>query len=195
MTALHGRTNGAICSLADEHLPGLSLRAQARSKVWDAPDRCVIKPGIEADPPQCGLALRNTNAEAELVPGFAPALRELAHPRLHIEGHPNGPLGVVRTGHRIIEEHHEPVTQKAFERALIREDEFTERCMIRRENGHHLLGLHPFGEGREAAQIAEDDRYLLPMTVEQSLVVSGGDNEIRDLGRQQAAQPANAPDL
>ena len=99
-----------ICPLA-------ASAAQARGQVGDRADRGVVEPALEADPPQRRVAHRDPDPEAQLVPLPAPAPRQLGHPLAHRDGHPHRPLGVVGLGHRVVEEHHQPVAREVLDRA------------------------------------------------------------------------------
>ena len=66
--------------------------------------------------------------------------------------------------------------------------------MILAQNCHDLLGLGRLREGREPAQIAEHHGDLAAVAVEQLLVAARQD-ELGDLRRQEALEPAHAFDL
>lgn len=56
-----------IDGLADEYLAGLCLVAQPRGEVGDTADRGVIEAPLEADCAQRREALRNADAETEII--------------------------------------------------------------------------------------------------------------------------------
>ena len=49
------------------------------------------------------------------------------------------------------------VAGETLERALVAEDDLATALVVVAQNRHHVLGLGGFGEGREAAQVAEHD--------------------------------------
>ena len=60
--------------------PAGRFRAQPRGEVRHAADRGVVEAPLEADPAQRGVALRDADAEAEIVAPAAPALRPARRP-------------------------------------------------------------------------------------------------------------------
>src|SRR6185369_1619309 len=58
----------------EQHLAGLGLGAQARGEVGDVADRGVVPAPLEADGAQRGVALRDADAERELVAALLPVL-------------------------------------------------------------------------------------------------------------------------
>ncbi len=69
-----------------------------------------------------------------------------------------------------------------------------ETGVILAQHAHHFFRLRHFGEGREAAQIAEHHRHLAAVALQQRLVVLGND-DFRDLRRQEALEPRHALEL
>lgn len=63
------------------------------------------------------------------------------------------------------------------------------------EHRHHLLGLGDFGEGGEAAQVAEHHRHLAAMARQRIPGRIRGNDQIGDLLGQEAAEPADPLDL
>ena len=66
--------------------------------------------------------------------------------------------------------------------------------MILAQHRHHLLGLGGLGESGEAAQVAEHHGDLAAVALEQLLVARRHD-QLGELRRQEALQPADALDL
>ena len=62
--------------------------------------------------------------------------------------------------------------------------------MIFGQHGHDVLGLGGLGEGREAAQVAEQGDDLAAVVL-QHLLVAGRDDRLGKLRRQEPAQPAD----
>jgi hypothetical protein len=73
-------------------------------------------------------------------------------------------------GHRIVEEHHNPVTGELVERALKLADQRRLRAMIFAQEIEDFLGLGGLGEGGVAAQVTKYDDDLAAMTFEDLLV-------------------------
>ena len=59
---------------------------------------------------------------------------------------------------------------------------------------HHLFRLGGLGEGGEAAQVEEDDGDLAPMALER-IVGAAGDDQLGELRREEALQPARPFEL
>ena len=95
---------------------------------------------------------------------------------------------------RVVEEHHQPVAGEPLERPLEAEDEVAERRVVLAQHRHDLLGLAGLGEGGEAAQVAEHHDDLAPVALEERLV-AGVDDQVGQLRRQEAAQPAHPLEL
>src|SRR3954463_6331571 len=115
MGRLNARLDGEEDRLAAEPLPGLGLAAKPRGEVRNPPDRRIVEAPVETDPAERRFALRDADAEAEVVTGVAPALGERADPGLHVEGHAHGALGVVGAGHGVVEEDEKAVAEEALE--------------------------------------------------------------------------------
>ena len=74
-------------------------------------------------------------------------------------------------------------------------DLLAETRMIFAKNCHHLFGLGGLGEGRKAAQIAENDGHLATMAFEKPVPISRRNDEVGDLRGQKPPQPAHPLDL
>ena len=61
-------------SRADEDLPRLGFIAEARGYIGHRPDSGIVEPALEADGAQRGKAVRDADAEANLVPEAGPGL-------------------------------------------------------------------------------------------------------------------------
>ena len=107
--------------------PGAASRAEPAGEVRDGADGGVVEAPLEADRAERGVALRDPDAEVELVALPAPALGQLGDAVAHRHRHPHGPLRRVGTGQRIVEEHHDPVAGEALERPLVAVHEVAER--------------------------------------------------------------------
>ena len=173
---------------------GSAVGAQPGGQVGDAPDRRVVVPALEADPAQGGVALGDPDAEGEVVALASPGLRQAADPGPHRDAHPDRARRTVVAAHRVVEEDHQPVAGEPLERALEPEDQVAERGVVLLQDAHHLLGLARLGERGEPAQVAEHHDDLAPVALEERLV-AGVDDQLGQLRRQEAAQPAHPLDL
>ena len=122
-----------------------------------------------------------------------PNLGKAAHAIAHCHGHLHGAEGGVGAGHRVVEEDHHAIAGKLFERATTFEDQRPKCLVVFAQDGHHVFGLGGFGEGREAADIAEDDRDLAPVAAEEVLLRR--QNHVRNLRGNEAPQCAEALDF
>ena len=61
-------------------------------------------------------------------------------------------------------------------------------------DAHHLFGLRRLAERRPAGEIGEDDRDLAAVALEQ-VIRAGREGNLRELGRQESAEPAEPLDL
>src|SRR6185312_6124387 len=86
------------------------------------------------------------------------------------------------------------VADEAIEGALERLDERHERPVIGAQELHHLLGLRRFGEGGEAAQVAEEGGDVAAMTFQNALVARGQD-KLGERRREEALEARYALDL
>ena len=69
-----------------------------------------------------------------------------------------------------------------------------ETVVVLAQHRHHLLGLGGFGEGGEAAQVAEHDGDVAAVAFEQ-LLAARRQHQLGDLRREEALQPGHALDL
>jgi hypothetical protein len=70
----------------------------------------------------------------------------------------------------------------------------TDAVVVVAQDVHHLLGLRPLRERREALQARADQGDLRPVALEDS-IVAGRDDEVRQLPREEAPQAPEALDL
>ena len=66
--------------------------------------------------------------------------------------------------------------------------------MVFAEHGHHVFGIGGLGERGEAAQVEEDDGDLAPVAL-QRIVGAAGDDQLGELRREEALQPAHLLEL
>jgi hypothetical protein len=101
---------GVIDALTEKNLVVLGLGAEPRCDVAHRADRGVAGAVGKADLAQGREALRNASAKAQIATTLAPFGDQIASGFAHHHRHLYGTLGGVGTWHRIIEEHHDPVT-------------------------------------------------------------------------------------
>jgi hypothetical protein len=69
-----------------------------------------------------------------------------------------------------------------------------DRRVVLAEHRHHLLRIGGLGEGGEAAQVEEHDRDLAAMAL-QRILGAAGDDQLGELRREEALQPADPLEL
>ena len=99
-------------------------------------------------------------------------------------------------GHRhgIVEEHHQPVAGKAFQRAFVRLDQPPHRGVVIAQHAHHFFRFRRLGEAREAAQIEKHHRHFAAVAQERILGVAG-DDQFCELRRHEPLQARQALQL
>ena len=75
------------------------------------------------------------------------------------------------------------------------DDLLAETGVILAKNRHHLFGLGGLGEGRKAAQIAENDGHLATVALQKRVAISRRNDEVGDLLGQKPPEPAHSLDL
>ena len=139
-------------------------------------------------------AVSNADAKANLVAEAAPGLRQSSDGVTQFEGHEDSLERGVLYRHRIIEDHHHAVASVAFERAVVLDDDFADGRMVVAQQSHYVFRVGAFGEAGEPAQVTEERGYLSAMAFE-LLLRTGGDDQVGDLRRQEAPQPAHPLDF
>ena len=190
----HELLGGGVHALADQDLARPGLGAQPRGEVRHVADGRVVEPALVSDAPERGVALRHADGEGQVMAPALPLLGQRRDAVAHGDRHLDGALRGVGTRERVVEEGHQAVAGEAVERPLVAVDEIAERGVVLAEHQHQVLGLDGLGERREAAQVAEHDRDLLPVALEERLVARRHD-ELGDLRRQEAPQPPRALEL
>ena len=120
------RPGGGEHAFGDEDLPRVGVSAQAGGEVGDTADRGVVVAPLETDPAQGRVALRDPDAEREVVTLAGPRLREALDPRAHRDRHPDRARRSVVAPHRVVEEHHQAVAGEPLEGAFEPEDQVAE---------------------------------------------------------------------
>src|SRR5262245_41664962 len=130
-------------------MASLGFVAKPRGEVRYRTDSCVVGPSFKSDPAQRGVALGDSDSKSKVMASPPPLVRHFRHAITHCDGHVDRPNSGVRAGNRIIEQDHEPITQKALECALEAMNDLANGRMVLAENLHHFFGLGGLGKGRE----------------------------------------------
>jgi hypothetical protein len=115
--------------------------------------RC--RPTLEAYGPQRSKAVRDADAEADVVANPTPLRCQRSDGVSHFEGHADGLEGGVIHRHRIVEDHHHAIASVAFERPAVLDDYFADSGMVVAQQRHHVFRVRTLGEARKAPQVAE----------------------------------------
>jgi hypothetical protein len=111
-------------------LPWLRFIAKPRGHIGYRPDGGIIEATLEADGAERGKAVRNADAETNLVPEAAPGRRQSSDCVTHFKRHEYSLESRVLYWHWIIEDHHHAVTGIAFKRAVVFDDFLANRRMV-----------------------------------------------------------------
>ena len=142
------------------------------------------------------MALRDADAELEVVaPAAASSSASCGDAAAHRDRHAHGALAA-RPGHGIgsLKNTISPSPVKRSSVPSKRWIRSPERRVVLAEHRHHVLGLDRLRERGEAAQVAEHDGDLAPVAL-QERVVARGDDQLGELRREEAAQPAEPLEL
>jgi hypothetical protein len=134
-------------------LPARGLAAQSSGEIDDRAHRAVVDTPFETDGTDRGVALRDADAEREVITALAPANADLVDPIAHRQRHAQGADGGIRHEDGIVEEDHHAVTREPLQGSFVGEDELAHLGVELAEDAHDLLGLGGLGEGREATEI------------------------------------------
>jgi hypothetical protein len=144
--------------------------------------------------PSVAKAVRNADAETNLVPKAAPGIRQSPDGITHFKRHEHRLKRRVLYWHWIVEDHHHTVASVAFERTVVLDDDFADGRMVVAQQGHHVFGIGAFGKPGETSQVAEERGNLTAMAFELFLR-AGGYKQISHLRRQEAPQATHALDF
>src|SRR5262245_2621395 len=125
----------------------------------------------------------------------SPLLRQIVNLSAHIQCKPNGALGVIGTGNRIVKDDHDPVPQEPFQRAFVSEDKLAHTLVILLQDGRDLLRFGCFSKRSKSAQVAEHHRYLTAMTRQKRVWRVGGGDHLRHLRGEKPPQTVNPLDF
>ena len=121
---------------------------------------------LKADSAKRRKAMRDTDAEANVVSPTTPRFGQGSDCVTHFKRHEHRLKRRVLHRHRIIEDHHHAVTSVAFERAVVLDDDFADCRMIVAQQGHHVFRVGALGEAGEPAQVTEQRGNLPSMAFE-----------------------------
>ena len=141
------------------------------------------------------LALARSRADgderlAAVDPDAHPqALALVARPGADGEGRPDRSLGVVLVGDRRAEQRHHGIADELLDRAPEAFELRTKAVVIRRQQRTHVLRVEPFGPGREAGKIGEQDGDDFPF------LAPGPERSVGDRGATERAERERAGQL
>src|SRR5262245_64737376 len=141
MRGSHRLLDGAERPLTDHNLAGLGFAAQPGGEIYDAADRGIFAPMLEADLAERRVAGRDADTESERVAHARPLLRQLVHALAHVERQADGALGVIVARDRIVEDDHDAVPEESLQRALVSEDELAQVLVVLDQNAPDLFGM------------------------------------------------------
>ena len=123
----------------DEDLPWLGLIAKARGDIRNGPDSGIVESALEADGAERSKAMRNADAEANVMPPPTPRFRQGSDGVTHFKRHEHRLERRVLYRHGIVEDHHHAIASVAFERAVILDDDFADcRMVVAQAGPSHL---------------------------------------------------------
>src|SRR4029077_3661793 len=154
MRDLYRSLDGAQRPLSDQDLPRPCFITQARCEICHAADCRVLAAMFKSDLPQCGIACSYTDSKTESVALSAPVLGQFLDLVAHLECQPNGTLRMIGTSNWIVEDDHDAVSEKPFQRTFILEYELSHVLVVLAEHRHDLFRFGCLGKGGEIAQIA-----------------------------------------
>jgi hypothetical protein len=113
------RFSGAAYVDIDQDLAIRGLTAETRSQVRDLSGYGVLEAPLVSDGAERCIAVRDTDAEAEVVPGAAPFLGKLRDLVAHLDCHMHGSQARIWTGDRIVEHSKKPIPGEALDSPLV----------------------------------------------------------------------------
>ena len=117
-------------SLSNKDLTVLGLGAKTRGEIAHGANRCIARAFRKANLTEGRVTLGDPSTKPEQSATSAPASDQCARRLTHRHRHLDRALCRVGTRHRIIEEHHDPVTGELVEGALELADERPQSAMI-----------------------------------------------------------------
>ena len=138
---LYRSLDGAERPLGNQDLPRPCFITQAGCEICHAADRRVLAAMFKSDLTQCGIASRYADSESESVALSAPVLGQLLDLVAHLECHPHGTLRMIGTFNRVVEDDHDAVPEKPFQRTFVLEYELSHVLVVLAENGRDLFGF------------------------------------------------------
>src|SRR5215216_3819775 len=150
--------DGGVGGGAEDDLAGLGdLLLEAGGEVDGVADGGEVAELVAADVADEGGPGVDPDPEPEPV-GLA--LGDRLDGRLHAQGGPGRPQGVVGLAGRGVEQGHDRVADELDDRAPVGQQQRHGPAEVLVEHAHHLVGGGPLGVGREPAQVGEEHRHL-----------------------------------
>src|SRR6516164_9331829 len=119
-----------IDALTEQNLAVLGLSTKTGGDIAHCTDRGVAGALGEPDLAQRRVSLRDTGAKAQIATTLAPVGDQRPGRLAHRHRHVDRARGRGRDRHRIIEEHHDPVTRELVERSLELADQWPQSTMV-----------------------------------------------------------------
>src|SRR6516164_769140 len=135
-----------VDALAEQNLAVLGLSAETGGNIAHCADRGVAGALGKTDLAQRRIALRDTGAKTQIATSLAPVCDQRTGRLAHRHRHLDRALGWVRDGHRIIEEHHDPVARELVERSFILADQWPQSAVVFAQKFEHFFRLGGLGE-------------------------------------------------
>ena len=161
----HPSFEGTERPLTDHDLARICLVAEPRCKIDDAVVGGILATMFEANLAERCVARSDPKCEPKIVALSGPLLRQTLNLIAHIKREPDGTLGMIGTGDRIIENDHDALGEEPFQCAFMSEDEFSHALVIFPQDRHDIFGFGRLREGAESAQLAEQRRHLPPVVL------------------------------
>ena len=130
----------------DKDLTGLCFVAKPRGDIGYRPDRGIVETSFKADCAERRKAVRDTNAEANIVAQSTPLLGQRSDGVPHFKRRQHRLESRVINRDWIVKDHHHPVTSVAFKRAAVLDDDLANRSMIVAQQRHHVFCVRAFGK-------------------------------------------------
>ena len=179
---------------AHQDLAGLGLGAQARGEIGHSPDDAVADAGLVADRADGGVAVRDADAERDVVAAPAPDRHQLREALLHLHGHARRAGGGILDRDRVVEDYQHGARAELLQGPAVRHDEAAHLAVVEAQQAHHLLGLGGVRERGEAAQVEDDDGDLAPAGGERIVHVAR-DDALGQMRREEALELGQALQL
>ena len=152
---------------ADQDLARSGEAEQPGTEVRGVADGRVVHPEVLADRPHEHEPGVDAHAHAELHPvGLSHLLLERREPILDGERGADGAMGVVLVGDRRAEQRHHTIAEELVDGPLVAVDGLDDDLERPVHDRVDLLGVQALRHRREAGDVAEHDRHLLPLSLD-----------------------------